>query len=104
MAVSALEEAFIVAEEAMHAAAAVASELPADVATAQARQRQIPGPSPDVALAGGEMSLSPSPNGKGDGRTVRSDDRRRQSADLARGLLFDDASPSRQTPPMTREG
>ena len=33
MAVSALEEAFIVAEEAMHAAAAVASELPADAAT-----------------------------------------------------------------------
>ena len=108
MAVSALEEAFIVAEEAMHAAAAVASELPADVATTpNARQTTDPlDTSPDVALAGGEMSLSPSPNGKGDGRTVRSDDRRRQSADLARGLLFDDASPSpsARPPPMTRGG
>ena len=108
MAVSALEEAFIVAEEAMHAAAAVASELPADVApTPNARQTTDPlDTSPDVALAGGEMSLSPSPNGKGDGRTVRSDDRRRQSADLARGLLFDDASPSpsARPPPMTRGG
>ena len=108
MAVSALEEAFIVAEEAMHAAAAVASELPADVATTpNARQTTDPlDTSPDVALAGGEMSLSPSPNGKGDGRTVRSDDRRRQSADLARGLLFDDASPSpsARPPPTTRGG
>ena len=108
MAVSALEEAFIVAEEAMHAAAAVASESPADVATTpNARQTTDPlDASPDVALAGGEMSLSPSPNGKGDGRTVRSDDRRRQSADLARGLLFDDASPSpsARPPPPTRVG
>lgn len=98
MAVHALEEAFIDADEAMHAAAAIAVESPENVATTpkarRAADRLDASLGRDVALAGGEMSLSPSPSGKGDDRAARSGDRRRQSAGLTRGLLLDDASPS----------
>lgn len=108
MAVHALEEAFIVADEAMHAAAAAAVESPENVATTpkarRAADRLDASLGPDVALAGGEMSLSPSPSGKGDDPAARIDDRRRQSAGLTRGLLFDDASPSARPPAPTRGG
>jgi len=109
MAVHALEEAFIVADEAMHAAAAVAVESPENVSTTpnahRAANRLDASLGPDVALAGGEMSLSPSPSGKGDDCAARSGDRRRQSAGLTRGLLFDDASPSQSArPPAPTRG